>query len=164
MRRYFDFSGRSTRSQFWMFTLIVLVFGIMAIVLDAAVLGSSEPSLFSAIVYLAHLIPSIAVTVRRLHDSDKRGWWVLIGLVPLVGIIALIVFGCLPSSAGHNRFGPPAGQHAVVAATAAPTARTATHGVSTVDQMEKLATLQASGAIDDAEFQRMKADLLRAEH
>jgi uncharacterized membrane protein YhaH (DUF805 family) len=164
MRRYFDFSGRSTRSQFWLFTLIVLVLGIIGIVLDASVLGSSEPSLFSSIVYLAHLIPSIGVTVRRLHDSDRRGWWVLIGLVPLVGVIALIVFGCLPSSTGHNRFGSPASEHTVASATAAPTARKATQGVSTVDQLEKLAAMRASGAIDDAEFQRMKADLLRAEH
>lgn len=163
MRRYFDFSGRSTRSQFWLFTLIVLVLGIIAIILDAAVLGSSEPSLFSAIVYLAHLTPSIAVTFRRLHDSNKRGWWVLIGLVPLVGIIALIVFGCLPSSTGHNRFGPPAGQHAVTSAAAAPTARTAMQGGSVVDQLEKLTTMRASGAIDDVEFERMKADLLRVE-
>ncbi|SSC65484.1 unnamed protein product [Ciceribacter selenitireducens ATCC BAA-1503] len=100
------------------------------------------------------------MTIRRLHDSDKSGWWILLGLVPLVGVVALIVFGCLPSSSGRNRFGAADEQHAAASAAVAATAQTAPQGASIVDQMEKLTALRASGAIDDAEFQRMKANLL----
>lgn len=160
MRRYFDFSGRSTRTQFWSFCLTVLGLGIAAIVLDTAVLGASKPSLFTWLVYFPHLIPSIAVTIRRLHDSDKSGWWILLGLVPLVGVVALIVFGCLPSSSGRNRFGAKGEQHAAASAAVAATAQTTLRGASMLDEMEKLTALRASGAIDDAEFQQMKARLL----
>lgn len=160
MRRYFDFSGRSTRTQFWLFNLTVLGLGIAALVLDTAMLGASKPSLFTWLVYFPHLIPSIAVTIRRLHDSDKSGWWILLGLVPLVGVVALVVFGCLPSSSGRNRFGAAGEQHAAASAVVAATAQTTPQGASMLDQMEKLTALRASGAIDDAEFQRMKAHLL----
>lgn len=159
MRRYFDFSGRATRTQFWLFSLTVLVLGIAAIVLDTALLGASKPSLFTWLVYFPHLIPSIAVTIRRLHDSDKSGWWILLGIVPRVGVVALIVFGCMPSSSGRNRFGAAGEQHAAASAVVAATALTTPQGVSMLDQMEKLTALRASGAIDDAEFQRMKTHL-----
>jgi uncharacterized membrane protein YhaH (DUF805 family) len=161
MRRYFTFSGRSTRAQYWLFSLTVLVLGIIGIVLDAAVMGSSEAGAFTAIVYLVHLVPSLAVMVRRLHDSDKSGWLALLLLVPLVNIACYIVFGCFASTPGTNRFGLPAGTVAAQQRVAAPTAGTSTSGASVVDQLERLTSLRASGAIDDAEFQRLKADALQ---
>jgi uncharacterized membrane protein YhaH (DUF805 family) len=153
MRRYFSFSGRSTKSQYWFFSLTVIVLGIIAVVLDAAVLGSSKPAGFTALAYIAHLIPSLAVTVRRLHDADKSGWLVLLLLVPLVNVVCYVVFGCLASTPGDNRFGSEPD-------LAGPTARAAASSMPKVEQLERLATLRASGAIDDLEFTRLKANLM----
>ncbi|MCQ1573472.1 DUF805 domain-containing protein [Neorhizobium galegae] len=161
MRRYFNFSGRSTRSQYWMFALAVILLGIIAIVLDAAVLGSSRPAGSMAVVYVVHLIPSIAVTVRRLHDADKRGWLILLLLIPLVNLICYVVFGCWASTPGTNRFGPPVGANAPDQATAAATAREPASTGTMVERLEKLTLLRASGTIDDAEFQRLKVDVMK---
>ena len=76
--------------------------------IDAVVLGSQMAQgigILSGIVMLVHIIPSIAVSVRRLHDTDRSGWWILIGFVPLIGTIWLIVLYCMEST-GPNRFGP----------------------------------------------------------
>ena len=107
MRRYVDFSGRSSRSEFWFFVLFYFIIAIIATVIDAVVLGSQMAQgvgILSGIVMLVHLIPSIAVSVRRLHDTDCSGWWILIGFIPLIGTIWLIVLYCMEST-GPNRFG-----------------------------------------------------------
>lgn len=161
MRRYFTLSGRSTRSQYWLFSLTVIVLGIIAVILDAAVLGSPKPAAFTALVYIAHLIPSLAVTVRRLHDANKSGWLALLLLVPLVNLVCYVVFGCLASTPGANRFGAPVNGNRSQQATGGPAARDATSGASTVEQLEKLASLRAAGAIDDAEYDRLKADAIK---
>lgn len=104
MRRYATFSGRSTRSQFWLYTLIAFLLLCVAAMFDVALGFADEETLVIAgIVYLAHLIPTLAVTVRRLHDIDRTGWWVLIAFVPLVGLIVMLVFFCTPSTPGANR-------------------------------------------------------------
>lgn len=156
MRRYVTFGGRSTRAQFWLFTLIVVILGAVAAFLDGASGGmqQGEPGIVSGIVILAHFIPGLAVSVRRLHDIDRSGWWVLIGLVPLVGLIVLLVFACTASTPGPNRFGPPAGQDN--AAQPPVTPRSVSESAA-LDQIEKLAALHKSGAINDEEFQQMKA-------
>ena len=77
---------------------------IIANIIDYLILGNS--GIFSAIVSLGLFLPSLAVTVRRLHDTDRSGWWILIAFVPFVGAVVLIVFMCLPGTAGPNRFGP----------------------------------------------------------
>jgi len=108
MRRYVDFSGRSSRSEFWFFVLFYFIIAIVATVIDAVVLGSQMAQgvgILSGIVLLVHIIPSIAVAIRRLHDTDRSGWWILIGLIPLIGAIWLIVLYCMEST-GPNRFGP----------------------------------------------------------
>ncbi|WP_313522954.1 DUF805 domain-containing protein [Shinella sp.] len=105
MRRYFDFKGRATRTEFWMFTLVVFIGGIVALILDAALgNGQSGPPFITAIWIIPHYIPALAVAVRRLHDLDRTGWWVLIGIIPL-GALVLLVFYCQPSTPGANRFG-----------------------------------------------------------
>lgn len=129
-KRYFDFSGRSRRKEYWMFTLlnVVVVMALMFVVLgtggfasgidatagDAAILASmfSGVGILIGLWILAVLIPSIAVTVRRLHDRDMSGWWYLAffvgGMIPYVGFIAsiaLLVLMVLPGTPGPNRFG-----------------------------------------------------------
>lgn len=155
MRRYVDFSGRSTRSQYWLYTLILLIIAVLGIIIDGAI-GSGPadgPGIVTVLIMLAHFIPSLAVTVRRLHDIDRSGWWVLIGLVPLIGAITLLVFTCTGSS-GPNRFNQGSAQgddrdfHRVEPRSS--------DGIA-IDQIEKLAALRSSGAIDDEEFKQMKA-------
>lgn len=153
LRRYFDFSGRASLSQFWLYTLTVVVILLVCAMVDLALGFDPEEGLpVTGLVNLLHFIPTLAVSVRRLHDSDRRGWWLLIGLVPIVGTVVLLVFFCLPSTTS-NRFGGSQND-------ANAFGRNPTHDTMNLDQLEKLASLRASGAIDEAEFGRMKADLL----
>ena len=115
LRRYADFSGRSRRKEYWMLILGVFIAAIVLSVIDGmmgmsgAVAGLYGP--LTTLLLLALIIPGIAVQVRRFHDQDKSGWFVLLGLIPVVGSIAVLVFMCLEGTAGDNRFGPdPKGQ------------------------------------------------------
>ena len=105
LKKYVEFSGRARRKEFWMFTLFN---GIVMIILQSlAKIGSIGIVFFILyVVYLlAVLLPSLGVSVRRLHDIDRSGWWLLIALIPIVGTIVLIVFCCLDGTPGDNRFG-----------------------------------------------------------
>ncbi|MFC4334904.1 DUF805 domain-containing protein [Salininema proteolyticum] len=104
-KKYAVFSGRSRRREFWVFVLVNAVIG--------AVLSSfaqqSDGFLWNFLAGafgLLILLPSIAVQVRRLHDSGRTGWWWWIGLIPIVGTIVLIVFSLFDSESGTNRYGP----------------------------------------------------------
>jgi uncharacterized membrane protein YhaH (DUF805 family) len=99
---YVNFSGRSCRSEYWFWVLFVLIADIVAIAIDAAIGKQIISSLFG----LAVLLPGLAVTVRRLHDLDRTGWWIFLGLIPLVGAIILIIWFCSRGTDGPNRFGP----------------------------------------------------------
>lgn len=108
LKNYATFSGRARRKEYWMFFLISALISIVLTLLDI-LLGTYsmeyEVGLFSGLYSLLILIPSIAVVVRRLHDTDRSGWWILISLIPLIGVIVLFVFICLDSQPGTNRFG-----------------------------------------------------------
>jgi uncharacterized membrane protein YhaH (DUF805 family) len=109
LRRYADFSGRSRRKEYWMFILGWVIALVLASIVDG-VLGMSGMvggayGPVATLLVLALLIPAIAVQVRRFHDQDKSGWFVLLGFIPIVGSIAVLVFMCLPGTAGANRFG-----------------------------------------------------------
>ncbi len=103
LKKYAEFSGRARRKEYWMFLLIHIVIAIAIVVIEG-MLGS--PLIVYTIYMLALLVPSLAVTVRRLHDISKSGWWVLISLVPFVGGIILLVFMALDSTPGDNAHGP----------------------------------------------------------
>ncbi len=94
--RYADFKGRSRRSEYWWASLTIAILGSII----TAILGD-----FAGIWTLVTLVPSIAICVRRLHDVGKSGWWYLIGLVPLVGMILLIIWFCKDSTE-DNQWGP----------------------------------------------------------
>jgi uncharacterized membrane protein YhaH (DUF805 family) len=109
LKKYGVFSGRSRRKEYWYFVLFVAIISIVLNIIDGligAYARSSGVGLLSSIFSLAILIPSIAVTVRRLHDIDRTGWWVLISLVPLVGWIVLLVFNVQDGTPGSNGYGP----------------------------------------------------------
>ena len=103
LKKYAVFSGRARRKEYWLFLLFN--FGIsIALAIIEALIGTG--GLLGALYALGVFIPSLAVAVRRLHDTNRSGWWLLIGLVPLIGIIVLIVFFVQDSDAGDNTFGP----------------------------------------------------------
>jgi uncharacterized membrane protein YhaH (DUF805 family) len=104
LERYAQFTGRSGRAEFWWYFLAALIIGIVFNVLIAI---ASAFWIIYVIYGLAVLIPGIAVGIRRLHDTDKTGWWLLIGLVPFVGIIVLIVFWATEGTPGPNKYGVP---------------------------------------------------------
>ncbi len=102
LKRYADFTGRTRRKGYWMFVLFYIIFYIAASVVDY-MLGT----MFIGMIYsLALLIPSIAIAARRLHDTGRTGWWQLIGLIPLIGLIVLLIFYVQDSQDGDNDYGP----------------------------------------------------------
>lgn len=107
LRQYVGFTGRARRSEYWWFALFGLIVSIVADLIDAMLgtMSDSNVGLFGAIVGLALLLPSIAVAIRRLHDTSRSGWWILIGLIPIVGWIILIVF-YVQDSHPDNKYGP----------------------------------------------------------
>ena len=109
LKKYAVFSGRSRRMEYWYFVLFNIIVSIVLGVIDG-LLGTSGSyagaGLLSGIYGLAVLIPTLAVTVRRLHDTDRTGWWILIALVPLIGVIVLLVFAALDGTPGNNQYGP----------------------------------------------------------
>jgi uncharacterized membrane protein YhaH (DUF805 family) len=109
LKKYADFSGRAQRAEFWFFVLFFLIIFIVLTIVDGMI-GTMNSAMgmgiLSLIFYLAMFVPSLSVTARRLHDTDRSGWWILISLVPLVGSIVLLVFMILDGTPGDNRFGP----------------------------------------------------------
>ena len=107
-QKYATFEGRARRKEYWYFILFycIALFVLMVVdVLAGTFNEEAEIGLFSGLFVLATIVPSIAVTVRRLHDTDRSGWWFLISFVPLVGALVLLVFMVLDSTPGANRFG-----------------------------------------------------------
>ncbi|MGG1688424.1 DUF805 domain-containing protein [Pseudalkalibacillus sp. NRS-1564] len=102
LKNYVNFQGRARRKEYWMFTLFNVIFSIVLTIVES--LADISPFLTS-IYSLFIILPSLAVTVRRLHDTGRSGWWVLIGLIPLIGSIVILVFTCLDSDVEENRFG-----------------------------------------------------------
>ena len=107
-KKYACFSGRARRQEYWLFFLFnfiaAFVVGFIGGFL-ASVTGVDAFAFLGAIYNLAVLIPSFAVFCRRMHDTGRSGWWWLIGLIPFVGIIVLLVFCCLDSQPGENKYG-----------------------------------------------------------
>ena len=106
--KFATFSGRSRRKEYWYFTLVYLIIEVVLAVIDMATGLFSQSTgigVLSGIFALAMILPSLSVTVRRLHDTGRSGWWLLIGLIPLLGAIVLLVFMILDGEPGSNRFG-----------------------------------------------------------
>jgi hypothetical protein len=134
---------------------------LVAIGLDAS-LGTKigrDGGLFIWIVYFGHILPQVAVSVRRLHDIDTSGWWLLIALTG-VGLLVLLIFDCIRGTEGPNRFGPdplPSETKPGSTGNARPVASDA------ITEIERLARLKADGTLSDTEFQVMKHRVLSKE-
>ena len=108
LKKYAVFSGRARRKEYWIFVLINIIISIVLSIIDSVAgtrIGMGL-GVLTTIYALAVLIPGIAVGVRRLHDTNRTGWWLLIALVPLIGAIVLIVFMALDSQPNENKYGP----------------------------------------------------------
>ena len=112
-KRYFDFQGRSNRSEYWLFALFWALISIpyyYVVLRDPTGYMGNPVSMAIVAIYmiaaLGSFIPSLAVSVRRLHDTDKSGWLLLLWLIPLLGALILLVFFVLPGTKGPNKYGP----------------------------------------------------------
>lgn len=116
LSNYATFSGRARRAEYWWFVLFSLLIQIAAAILDGGIwsarLGMGGGMMWGGggpiqgLAWLALLLPQIAVAARRLHDTGRSGWWLLIGLVPMIGLIVILVFMLLPGDRGANAHGP----------------------------------------------------------
>lgn len=107
--KYATFSGRARRSEFWYWVLFVVLLSVVASVLDSVlklkVVEGSPYGWITLIVSLALIIPGIAVTVRRLHDTDRSGWWYLLTFVCGIGALIVLVFCFIDGTPGPNKYG-----------------------------------------------------------
>ncbi|MEM8853274.1 MAG: DUF805 domain-containing protein [Pseudomonadota bacterium] len=114
--KYAVFSGRAGRAEFWWWFLALLIVTAVAQLVDRGLVSPmfgygmfSDDAIHpvSAIINLAVLLPNLGVNFRRLHDTDRSAWWILIALIPIIGILVLLYFFTQPGSRETNRFGPP---------------------------------------------------------
>ena len=109
LRKYAVFSGRARRKEYWFFVLFNAIFAIAAMVLDN-ILGLAIEDVgygpFYILYALATIVPGLAVSVRRLHDIGKSGWYILLLLIPCVGALILLIFDLTPGDPGDNEYGP----------------------------------------------------------
>jgi uncharacterized membrane protein YhaH (DUF805 family) len=100
---YANFSDRASRSEYWYFLLFYNIGVLAGVAIDTWIIGLP---IIAWTFILATILPLLSVSVRRLHDLDRSGWWVLLDLVPLVGWIILLIWFCTKGTDGPNRFGP----------------------------------------------------------
>ncbi|MDT8857120.1 DUF805 domain-containing protein [Paracoccaceae bacterium Fryx2] len=111
LSKYVTFSGRASRPEFWWFMLFCLLISIAAAIIDAMLFGDFTRDVtgpIGAVVSLGVLLPTVSVTVRRLHDTGRSGWWYWLFLIPVIGTIILIVWLATRGEAGQNAYGPRA--------------------------------------------------------
>lgn len=103
-QNYCNFSGRSSRSEYWWFCLFSFIVGVIV----SAIFSFNEniSMVVNGVVTLALLLPGIGVAVRRLHDTNRSGWWLLLGFIPLIGAIVLLIWYVQPSQETPNQYGP----------------------------------------------------------
>ena len=110
LQKYAEFTGRASRPEYWWFVLAQIVVMLVAMFLDSMLgtdFGGTGYGLIYLVVALGLLVPAIAVGIRRLHDTDRSGWWLLIALIPFIGVIILIVFLASEGNKGDNQYGAP---------------------------------------------------------
>jgi uncharacterized membrane protein YhaH (DUF805 family) len=113
---YTNFKGRARRSEYWLVQLFLVITNLIAAPIDLALMNwdtdrfiaNGGGGIIGLIWILATIVPAIALLIRRLHDTNRSGWWALIGLVPLIGAVVLIVFTVEDSADGENIYGPSA--------------------------------------------------------
>ena len=105
IRNYVTFSGRASRSEFWYWALFALLVSIASSIIDHKIFPFASTGPIEGLTSLVLFLPGLAVSIRRLHDIDRSGWWWLIAF-SVIGIVLLIVWACTRGTAGANRYGP----------------------------------------------------------
>lgn len=108
-KKYAVFSGRARRREYWDFVLFNILILIVLTLIDVNIIKiytTQAIGILSGLFLLIIIIPSLAVAIRRLHDINRSGWWIIFDLVPLVGPIVLFIFSVLDSTPGDNKYGP----------------------------------------------------------
>ncbi|MCE2517435.1 MAG: DUF805 domain-containing protein [Alphaproteobacteria bacterium] len=107
LSKYFQISGRARRKEYWLFVLLVLILSFVTLFIDSMLIGSGIASYeyASIIVNLLLIIPSFTVLIRRLHDIERSGWWILLLLIPFLGVIVIFIFTLLRGTDGDNEYG-----------------------------------------------------------
>lgn len=115
LKKYAVFSGRAQRAEYWYYVLFYLIINLVLGYIDRLMnpaIPQDGAGVLTGVFVLATLIPSLAVGARRLHDTNRSGWWLLISLIPLIGAVVLLIFTVQDGTPGDNRFGPnPKAQH-----------------------------------------------------
>ena len=109
LQQYAVFSGRSRRKEYWYFVLFNVIVTLVLTIFDKGIGTFNETTgygVLSGIYSLAVILPALGVAIRRLHDIGRSGWWILIGFIPLIGVIVLIIFFVKDSQPGDNQYGP----------------------------------------------------------
>lgn len=102
-QKYASFDGRAGRKEFWMFILVSNLIFLVAAVVEGVL---NFVGYLTGVITLVHLLPSLGVTVRRLHDIGRSGWWMLVTLIPIIGLLVLLYFFVLPGDVQPNKYGP----------------------------------------------------------
>ena len=109
MKNYVGFSGRASRSEYWFYALFYIIFAIIVGMIDGA-LGMVDPETgvgtLGVIYVLIHFLPGLAVGFRRLHDTGRSGWWILINIIPLIGMLIFLFFMVIAGDDNDNEYGP----------------------------------------------------------
>ena len=110
LKKYAVFSGRARRKEYWMFALVNIIIAVLLGIIEAAlgIRGGREQyqSVLGGLYSLAVLLPTLGVTVRRLHDTGRSGWWILLSFIPLIGSLIVLFFLVQDSEPGEKRYGP----------------------------------------------------------
>jgi uncharacterized membrane protein YhaH (DUF805 family) len=108
LKQYAVFSGRARRKEYWMFTLFNIIVSFILVIGEGIIgdITGADLSIISWLYGLAIVLPSIGVSIRRLHDIDRSGWWFLLSLIPILGEIALLIFYVKDGTPGENQYGP----------------------------------------------------------
>jgi uncharacterized membrane protein YhaH (DUF805 family) len=102
LKNYAVFNGRARRTEFWMFTLVNAIISAVLLAISYAI----DTQVIGVIYDVALLLPSLAVSCRRLHDTERSGWWILLAFIPVIGTVVLLVFMVTPGRPGPNKYGP----------------------------------------------------------
>tara|TARA_Y100001933_G_scaffold61813_1_gene61992 strand:+ start:138 stop:509 length:372 start_codon:yes stop_codon:yes gene_type:complete len=108
---YANFNGRARRKEYWMFYLFLFLFAllagfVLAILFELGESVATIAAILAVVWYLAHLVPALAVTVRRLHDTGKSGWFYLFAFIPYIGSLIIFIFTVIEGDKGDNKYGP----------------------------------------------------------